>query len=85
MVYWNSNEIVVAVIGGALMALASSLNFYFMGRITGISGMLNSMVKDEVDGYYWRASFFMGMITIPFVTLISGSSAVLIMDTMPFE
>ncbi len=75
MVYWNSNEIGAAVIGGALIALATSLNLYFYGRITGLSGVFNSVIKHDTEsGFIWKFSFLVGLITIPFLTFIFAST-----------
>ena len=66
MVYWNSNEIIGAVIGGSLIALSSTLNLYFFGRITGISGSVQTLIKyDKGSGFNYKYSFILGLILIP--------------------
>ncbi len=50
--------------GGAFIALATSLNLYLYGRITGLSGIFNSVIKyDQPAGFLWKFSFFIGLIT----------------------
>ncbi|MBF6022456.1 YeeE/YedE family protein [Lysobacter niastensis] len=50
-----------ALIGGALIGLAASLLYASLGRIAGISGILNSAV-DEREGRGWRLAFLLGLI-----------------------
>ena len=45
MVYWNTQEVIQAIIGGSLIALSSTLNLLLYGRVTGISGILTSVIK----------------------------------------
>ncbi|CDW73492.1 UNKNOWN [Stylonychia lemnae] len=75
MVYWNSQEVVQAVIGGALIALSTTLNLLLFGRITGISGILSSVTKyDTSQGFYWKYCFILGLLTIPkILQVIFGS------------
>eukprot|EP00347_Sterkiella_histriomuscorum_P016880 403351492 len=75
MVYWNSQEVIQAVIGGALIALSSTLNLFLYGRITGISGMLTSVIKfDKENGFYYKYYFILGLLTIPkILQVIFGS------------
>lgn len=66
MVYWNTQEVLQALIGGSLIALASSLNLYFYGRITGLSGAFNSVVKRDVaTGFDWKYCFLTGLLFFP--------------------
>jgi uncharacterized membrane protein YedE/YeeE len=66
MVYWSGKEVIGALIGGSLIALSTTLNLYFYGRITGLSGVFNSVIrKDEKMGFPWKLMFFMGLITFP--------------------
>ena len=66
MVVWNSQDIICAVIGGSLIAAATSLNLYMYGRITGISGVFNSIVKaDFKGGFIWKYCFLLGLLTFP--------------------
>jgi uncharacterized membrane protein YedE/YeeE len=66
MVYWNNQDIVASTLGGVLIALATTLNLLLYGRITGLSGAFNSMIKyDKPAGFEWKTTFFVGLITIP--------------------
>eukprot|EP00347_Sterkiella_histriomuscorum_P004783 403359117 len=66
MVYWNTQEVIQAVIGGSLIALSTTLNLYNYGRITGISGAFNSVIKkDLISGFYWKYSFLYGLLLVP--------------------
>ena len=45
MVLFNTQDIISALVGGTLIAISTSLNLYFYGRITGMSGVFNSLIK----------------------------------------
>ena len=65
-IYWNQQDVEAAIIGGVLIAIASTLNLYFYGKITGMSGIFNSLIRHSIkDGYYWKFSFFFGLISLP--------------------
>lgn len=58
-----------ALIGGVLIGISTSLNLYLFKRITGMSGMFNSIIKfDLATGFMWKFFAFVGLITIPFLT-----------------
>jgi uncharacterized protein len=66
MVYWNNQDVIGALIGGALIALSTTLNLVMFGRITGLSGAFNSIIRYDKDGGFdWKACFMTGLITIP--------------------
>jgi hypothetical protein len=76
MVYWNNADIEAACYGGAMIALATTLNLWLFGKLTGISGMLHSVIRHDRDGgFYWKYSFLMGLVSIPFIMeYVYGSS-----------
>ncbi len=66
MVYWNTQEVICALIGGAFIAVSASLNLLFYGRVTGLSGIFNSVVKhDNSAGFYWKICFLVALFTLP--------------------
>jgi len=66
MVYWNNQDVIGALIGGALIAISSTLNLLMFGRITGLSGAFNSIVRyDKEGGFDWKMCFMTGLITVP--------------------
>jgi uncharacterized membrane protein YedE/YeeE len=66
MVYWNTTEVVCALIGGLLIALSTTLNLYYYGRITGLSGIFNTIIKhDTKAGFLWKYCFMIGLVTPP--------------------
>lgn len=87
MVVWNPAEVAGAVIGGAIIALSSTLNLLLYGRITGINGILNTLIKaDFKNGFGWKFSFMLGLIAIPvlfhvsqgnYITLSNGDKYIL--------
>jgi len=52
----------LALAGGALIGLASTLLLLSHGRIAGISGVLGALVPPAAPGAGWRASFVAGML-----------------------
>lgn len=66
MVYWSTQEVIQALIGGCCIAAATSLNLLLYGRITGLSGIFNSVVKHDVKaGFDWKVSFGVGLLALP--------------------
>jgi hypothetical protein len=66
MVFWNNQDVIAALIGGALRAIATSLNLLLYGRITGLSGAFNSIIRfDKEGGMHWKFVFLTALITIP--------------------
>lgn len=56
----NSEDFVYAIAGGLIMAFAASLNLFFKGRITGISGILFGTIT--LNGFFWRINFILGLL-----------------------
>ena len=48
--------------GGILIGLSASLMLLFHGRITGISGILNSSISRPSSTHLWRYLFLFGML-----------------------
>lgn len=61
MSYFSLSENSAAIIGGALIAISSSLNLLFNGKITGMSGMFFGLVSCEKNAN-WRLAFLNGML-----------------------
>ena len=55
-------DITNALIGGSIMALASTLHLLVKGKITGISGACFRVVKG--DNFYYNLSFLLGMVFV---------------------
>jgi hypothetical protein len=52
----------MAVLGGFLIALSTSLNLLLKGRITGMSGIFYSLVTFDKSSYFWKTSLVSGML-----------------------
>ena len=50
-----------ALFGGVLIGLAATLLYALLGRIAGISGILNSAVEERADRD-WRVAFLLAMV-----------------------
>ena len=55
-------DIVTAIIGGALIAIAALSLFYFDRQICGISGMIEGVLPPQEEDWPWRLSFLAGLI-----------------------
>lgn len=49
------------LLGGAAIGLASALLLIFSGRIAGISGIVNGLLRPEPGETAWRAAFVAGL------------------------
>jgi uncharacterized protein len=69
--------LVRGAVGGALIGLSASLMLVLNGRVTGISGILNGLMRpSEKAEAPWRALFVLGLIVGGALTLRAlGSSA----------
>ena len=50
-----------AIAGGALIGLAATLLYALLGRIAGVSGILNSALEERAERS-WRLAFLLGMV-----------------------
>lgn len=50
-----------ALVGGALIGLAATLLLWSLGRIAGISGVLNATIEQR-NGRGWRLAFLIGLV-----------------------
>lgn len=60
----------LALIGGAIIGLAVSLNLLFNGRVTGISGIVSGLLTPHKSDTSWRLTFLMGLIVGGFILTI---------------
>ncbi|WII71417.1 YeeE/YedE family protein [Bdellovibrio sp. 22V] len=56
------DNILWALLGGALIGFASSLMLVFNGRVTGISGILNGFLGFSSGEKLWRGLFIAGLV-----------------------
>ena len=61
----------LAILGGILIALSTSLNLFIKGRITGMSGIYYSLTTIEIKSFFWKASLVCGMIFITCIIYLS--------------
>lgn len=50
-----------ALIGGCLIGLAVSVMLLFNGRVTGVSGIANSIFSGDSENRGWRIAFILGL------------------------
>ena len=61
-----------ALVGGALIGLASVLSMLLTGRIAGISGILGGCLTLVADGRAWRVAFIVGLVLAPVASGLLG-------------
>jgi uncharacterized membrane protein YedE/YeeE len=54
-------SIINAVLGGGLIGLSASLMLIFNGRVTGIAGIYNGVVKKIDADFFWRLALVLGL------------------------
>ena len=54
-------ECIHALIGGAFIGVAVSVMLLFSGRVTGICGIINGVLKPEKNEVLWRVFFIAGL------------------------
>ncbi|MGB0937243.1 MAG: YeeE/YedE family protein [Colwellia sp.] len=68
-------------IGGAIIGLSALLLFICIGKIAGISGILNSTLSTKQNAKAWQIAFILGLIISPFIAAYLGSSLPTSIDT----
>ena len=63
-----------ALIGGALIGLAATVLYAMLGRIAGVSGIVNSAVDDKSDRG-WRIAFLLGLVVAASLWLLGTGVA----------
>jgi uncharacterized membrane protein YedE/YeeE len=56
-----------ALLGGAIIGLASALFILYNGRIAGISGIVGGLFKYVKSDYLWRVCFVVGLLISPVI------------------
>ena len=69
------NSFILALIGGGLVGLASSLLLYSHGKVAGISGILGGFLVGGSEDKPWRLSFLIGVIMAGMIYVFIDSSA----------
>ena len=68
----SSFDPISALLGGALIGLASVLLMMLTGRIAGISGILGGCLTFVAGDKLWRFAFIVGLILAPFASGLLG-------------
>lgn len=53
-VCWNSDDVYLALIGGCLIGVATSIHYMLMGRVTGFSGIYYSLITFDKGSWNWK-------------------------------
>jgi uncharacterized protein len=68
----SSFDPISALLGGAMIGVASVLLMMLTGRIAGISGILGGCLTLAPGDRIWRVTFIVGLILAPFVSGLLG-------------
>jgi uncharacterized protein len=64
---------VSALIGGALIGLASALLMLLIGRVAGISGIVGGCLLPDATDRDWRFAFIAGLVVAPLIGALAGA------------
>jgi uncharacterized membrane protein YedE/YeeE len=64
---------VSALIGGALIGLASALLMLLTGRVAGISGIVGGCLLPDATDRDWRFAFVAGLVIAPLIGALAGA------------
>jgi uncharacterized membrane protein YedE/YeeE len=67
MLELNLQQVGMAIAGGVLIGLASSLLILLNGRIAGINGILGGLLHPGTNDVAWRFTFLAGLVVSPLV------------------
>lgn len=59
--YWNISDVSLAMIGGLLMGICTSLHLILKGRTTGFSGILYGIFTFDMKSLFWKIALMMGV------------------------
>ncbi len=76
----SANDILMPLIGGALIGLAALVLLAMNGRVMGVSGIWSGLIRLS-DGLAWRLAFVAGTITAPILLAASGRPGQVQIDT----
>ena len=65
----NMNTVISGLLGGILIGLAATLLLWSIGRIAGISGIVNGIMGPSRGDLAWRVAFVAGMMIVGAVIL----------------
>ncbi len=73
------------LIGGILVGISTFILMLFLGRIAGISGMINKVIDPESTGRAWPLAFLFGLTAVPaaYYRLSGGAVPVVIETPLP--
>jgi uncharacterized membrane protein YedE/YeeE len=83
MLELNLQQVGMAIAGGVLIGLASSLLILFNGRIAGISGILGGLLHPGTNDVVWRFTFLAGLVVSPLVYGLLATLSVVEVEAAP--
>lgn len=84
MLELNLQQVGMAIAGGVLIGLASSLLILFNGRIAGISGILGGLLHPGTNDVAWRFTFLAGLVVSPLVYGLLATLPVVEVEAEPW-
>lgn len=84
MLELNLQQVGMAIAGGVLIGLASSLLILLNGRIAGISGILGGLLHPGTNDVAWRFTFLTGLVVSPLVYGLLATLPVVEVEAEPW-
>lgn len=64
------HEYILALLGGAMIGLATIMLMATQGKILGVSGILSRLLPPKSNEADWRISFVLGVLVAPVLTML---------------
>ncbi len=84
--HFEVKEILLALLGGAFIALSSTLNLLLNGRITGMSSIFYTIsTHNTKEGFTWKLMFLLGLICPVYILYLCADDDGTIQETAYFN
>lgn len=70
----SSSDAGMAILGGLLIGIASSLHLVLLGRVTGFSGIFYSLITYDKSSFFWKLSLISGVLFSSSILMVSAGT-----------
>jgi uncharacterized protein len=70
----SSSDAGMAVLGGILIGISSTIHLLMMGRVTGFSGIFYSLITFDKHSFFWKSSLISGVLFAASVLMVSAGT-----------
>ena len=81
----GNNDMIMAFVGGIIIGIATTINFSLMGRVTGFSGIFNTLIKFDIkSGLRWKFCFLTGLLYTGFLLYYLSNDGIFTIERFRF-